>query len=325
MSISQLYSIDNLYVRVKCEDKWITDRIPNLLKALGFIKGRNGSANTQVSVEFTSYNSKKSFPIQSSCLSSVGPLNLLQDNGYLYVTDSKSHVGVDLRTNSGFAILHDSFWQKPLYFKASLFIAGFILLFWQYDFHELHAAGLAKEGKGLLLVGSCSSGKSTLALSLVRQGWHYLSDDMLILRHTYLGVEALSLRRYFKINHALTNRYPELTHLLNKPLDSYEDEKCIYIDEAYANQFTQGCMPRVIIFPRINHKEISQIEPIKQSEALMNLFQSNFYQMYFDHQILRGRLEIMKELLYQTDCYQMSVGLDLYKDPKKIVELLPRF
>lgn len=325
MNSSRIYSIGNLCIRVKCGDRWIAEQIPDLLEPLGFVNGKDILSQPKVNVKFTAFDShnEKIKLGQSHRLHSFGPLDFFQDNGFLYVTEGKSFVGVDLRSNSGFAFIHDSFWGKPLYFKASLIAIGFILLFWQYNFHELHAAGVANEGKGLLLVGYSGSGKSTLALSLVRQRWHYLSDDMLVLQHTPHGVEALPLRRYFKIAQALITKYPELSHLLNRALDSYKDEKCIYVDEVYANQFTQGCIPRVIIFPRITHEEKSQIKPIKQSEAFINLFKSNGYGMYFSYEIMKHRLEIMRKLVSQANCYQMSVGLDLYEDPEKIQKMLP--
>ncbi len=322
MSISQLYFIDNLSIQVKYVDKGIATQTNNLLEALGFVRGKGKLSNIKISVEFTSYNDKKTFPIRSP-LYSLGALDFFQGNGYLYVTEGKSFLGVDLRNNSGLSLLHNSFWQKPLYVKASLVIIQFILLLWRYGFYELHAAGLAKEGKGLLLVGPSGSGKSSLALSLVHQGWHYLSDDMLMLRHTSSGVEALPLRRYFKVKQSLISKYPELTHIHNKALEFLDEEAYIYVDGVYPNQSVQRCIPRTIIFPRITCRGKSRIEPIKQSEAFINLFRSNCYGMYFDHQIVRQRLEIMKELLYQADCYQMSVGLDLYKNPEKILELLP--
>jgi hypothetical protein len=323
MDIAQLYSIDNLFIEVKCGDKWTADQIPDLIEALGFVKRKDKSSNSKVRVEFTSYKDKETFPIRSSSLYSIGSLDFFQVNGYLFVTEGKSFLGADLRNNSGFSLLHSSFWQKPLYLKASLLIIGFILLLWRYGFYELHAAGLAKEGKGLLLVGPSGSGKSSLALSLVRQGWHYLSDDMLILRHTSSGVEALPLRRYFKVERSLVSKYPELTRLLNKPLEFLNEEAYIYIDGVYPHQSVQRCIPRTIIFPRITKRGKSRIAPIKQSEAFINMFGSNCYGMYFDKQIVRQRLEIIKELIYQAECYQMSVGLDLYKDPNKILELLP--
>ncbi|NOT61631.1 MAG: hypothetical protein HOP19_15555 [Acidobacteria bacterium] len=50
---------------------------------------------------------------------------------------------------------------------------------------------------GLLLVGASGSGKTTTTLQLVRQGWQYLSDDLLLLGATEQGIAAWGLRRAF--------------------------------------------------------------------------------------------------------------------------------
>ncbi|MGH7801230.1 MAG: hypothetical protein ACREOW_11500 [Thermodesulfobacteriota bacterium] len=324
MTASRIYSVDNINIRVQYEDVQIADHVTDLLKALGFRNGKRAVSKPKIKVKFTSANNQKikNFSKLTS-LHSFGVLEFFQDNDYLYVTDGNSFLGVKLRTNTGLVIIHESFWQKPLFLKASLLIIGFILLLWQYDFHELHAAGLAEEGKGLLIVGPTGSGKSSLTLSLVQAGWNYLTDDMLIFRHTNSAVEAFPLRRYFKIDKAIGAKYPKLKPQLDNPLEQLENEAYIYIDEIYDNQLTQKCVPRLIIFPKITHKETSFIEPIKRSDAFINLFQTNCYGMFFDKHIARRRIDVIKELVYQADCYQMSVGLDLYENPEKIIEFLP--
>jgi hypothetical protein len=46
---------------------------------------------------------------------------------------------------------------------------------WHYFF--LHAAALARDDQGVLFAGKSRSGKSTLALLLLSQGWHLITDD----------------------------------------------------------------------------------------------------------------------------------------------------
>ncbi len=324
MTTSQQYSINDICINVKYEDEGLSDRIHELLSSLGFVNGKNPLSKPNINVNFTSSSNRKrsDHHTQLPCLHTFGVLEFFQDNGYLYVTDGKSFLGVDLKTSSGLVVIDNSFWEKPLFLKASLLIIGFIMLFWQHDFHELHSAGLSKDGKGLLIVGPSGSGKSSITLSLVKAGWDYLTDDMLLFRSTSSGIEAFPIRRYFKVDKAIITKYPELEYQLQKPLEQLQDEAYINIDEVYGDQLTQRCIPHIIIFPQITHEEKSHQEPIKRSQAFINLFKSNCYGMYFDQLITRRRIEVIKELVYQAECYKLSVGLDLYDNPEKIIELL---
>src|SRR3712207_4309751 len=73
-------------------------------------------------------------------------------------------------------------------------------------FH-LHAAGLTRDGRGILLAGNTGAGKSTLTVSLVRSGWDFLSDDAVLLRAHAGGVEALAIPDEFHLDPALAHRF----------------------------------------------------------------------------------------------------------------------
>lgn len=52
---------------------------------------------------------------------------------------------------------------------------------------KVHASGVAKENKGLLIAGLGGSGKTSIALELIREGYAFLGDDSVILsRHEML-------------------------------------------------------------------------------------------------------------------------------------------
>lgn len=65
-------------------------------------------------------------------------------------------------------------WELFLHFKARL-----IEFFWRGKTKPLvlHAGAIAKNGRGVLLVGPDGAGKSTLTLGLVNRGFRYLSDE----------------------------------------------------------------------------------------------------------------------------------------------------
>lgn len=54
----------------------------------------------------------------------------------------------------------------------------------------LHAAVVARGHRGLLVVGPCESGKSTLATALWGRGWSFLGDDVAVIGDTGRAVRA---------------------------------------------------------------------------------------------------------------------------------------
>lgn len=68
-----------------------------------------------------------------------------------------------------------------------------LILLWLLHGHNLyglHANGIVKNGAGILLVGDAGSGKTTISLSLIVQGWNYLSDDVVLLARDSCGSAA---------------------------------------------------------------------------------------------------------------------------------------
>lgn len=49
------------------------------------------------------------------------------------------------------------------------------------DFLQLHAAGMVRDGVGVVLTGGSGSGKSTLAAALLARGWQYYSDELILI------------------------------------------------------------------------------------------------------------------------------------------------
>jgi hypothetical protein len=52
------------------------------------------------------------------------------------------------------------------------------------DRHPLHAAGIVRDGKAVLLIGSSGLGKSSLTYAAMRAGWQVLADDAVYVQRT---------------------------------------------------------------------------------------------------------------------------------------------
>jgi hypothetical protein len=46
----------------------------------------------------------------------------------------------------------------------------------------IHAAGIARDGRGLVVVGMSGAGKTSIALAAAMTGWNYLGDDAILVR-----------------------------------------------------------------------------------------------------------------------------------------------
>ncbi len=85
------------------------------------------------------------------------------------------------------------------------------LLYRHDHFLQLHAAGASKDGRGILLCGPPGSGKSTLALALLLEGWHCLSDEIILLEPK--GLRAHPFPRSFHLTDHTMGLFPGLARV----------------------------------------------------------------------------------------------------------------
>ncbi|MBZ0253691.1 MAG: HprK-related kinase B, partial [Candidatus Methylomirabilis sp.] len=109
----------------------------------------------------------------------------------------------------------------------------------------LHAAGVAREGRGLGLCGFSGMGKSTLALHLMNRGLDYVSNDRLLARREGSGVRMFGVPILPRINPGTALGNERLGSILSPerrkavaamPLDELwelEEKYDVFIDEVY--------------------------------------------------------------------------------------------
>jgi hypothetical protein len=323
--IAKKYYLDEVCIGLKFTDIVTARNISHLVEALGFELTKSSKPTIKAFLEIKSTKTEFIKPTYSNPIYTSGSISTYLENGHLFFTDGKSLFEVDLVRKSGNVLIHDTFWDKPFYAKASLLIMLLIKLLWQFDLHELHGAALVKDGKGLMIIGPSGSGKSTIALSLISNGWSFLTDDMILLYESENYIKALPLRRYFKIDQEVVKKYPELLKISKKPLGILGNKAFLNLHEVYDNQHSTHCIPKVLVFPYITNQEKSYFEPMKESEAFINLLTNNCYGMFLENKVIKNRVDTMNALLSQTDIYKLSVGLDLYNKPSMISEFLPNF
>ena len=190
---------------------------------------------------------------------------------------------------------------------------------------DLHAAALVspESGRGVLFAGVSNSGKSTLTIRLAHAGWHYLTDDMLVLNERPELVEALGLRRLFSVSSRslAACALPRLDEALGTPVASDQSKRRLEPSIVFPSARVERCVPQVLCFPRIAAAERSELKPITHTEAMARLITLSPWSSY-DVEAARGNLRVLGRLVSQTRTFTLAAGRDLLDDATRAARLL---
>jgi hypothetical protein len=191
--------------------------------------------------------------------------------------------------------------------------------------YDFHAAGLVepRSGRCFLFPGSSGSGKTSLALRLSASGWGYLSDDLLAVFDAEGAVEARGLRYPFQTD-AETLAGVSLARLEEAlgPAIPYDPTKR-KLDPAIAfpGQLASTATPAVLCFPSVTGEEVSRVERVGQSDAMMRLLAMCPWASY-DASAARDHLAMLGRLVRQCETYSLNAGRDIFDDPRGADRLL---
>ena len=185
--------------------------------------------------------------------------------------------------------------------------------------YSMHAAGFSKNGKAILISGASGAGKSTLAIALLRNGFGYLSDDMVFLRRNSEGLEVLGFPEDVDVSDQTIRFFPELKFLTESPAASGWPKKQVLADEVYRAELIRRARPQMVVIPKIASQETSTVRRIDADEALLELV-SNV--LLTDGRACQSHLDILAELVKQIPCYRLETGRDFDRIPHLLGSLL---
>ena len=114
-----------------------------------------------------------------------------------------------------------------------------------------HGAAVGLDGRGLLLTARGGSGKSTTALSLVAQGWQYVSDDYCLLA-TEPPLGAHALYGVGKADDATLARLPGLVDHVSNPGRPPSEKAIVDVARTFPNQIVDHLTLSAVVIPDID-------------------------------------------------------------------------
>lgn len=231
--------------------------------------------------------------------------------------DGQNSLLIDLRRHNAFgrftpAMVADrAFWKKVI-FPVLLSLLGSSL-----GLPELHCAGMAWEGRGLMLAGDSGSGKSTLSLALAQAGFDFLCDDRALFSLHEDRLMAWSLGPYLKLRPEAATYFPALNGV--SPDEVLNGEPAMYLDPAeyFRLRRVSCCEPRWVFFLERQSDPAFNLAEISPSEAAARLEEG----LPREAPAATKRQRETIEALAERDCWILRYG----GNPHTVASALRRF
>lgn len=186
-------------------------------------------------------------------------------------------------------------------------------------FLDIHA-GVVGDGKFCYLMpGSAGSGKSSLTLALVHQGFEYFSDEVALLHEPDFQVEPVPLASCVKDSgvEPLSSYYPQLLKLKRHLRGDGKRVRYLAPDSNAIPGDNVSRPVGAIIFPRYDDSKPTSLTSLGKVDALKILMQEC---LIVDTRLDDNNVSRMLEWLEKTPCYRL-ITTDLEKSVQFVREI----
>jgi hypothetical protein len=210
---------------------------------------------------------------------------------------------------------------RPALFN-DLLMAPLMEMLKERGLYGLHAAALTRQDRGYIFPGDANSGKTTIALGLVRRRFGYLADDKVLLKREDGRVAALAFTHRFNIDPAISRFYPELARLdgiaplpgtVKRPFD---------VSALYPNSFTRRCWPHAVIHVQPAPGSTSRIASISRTASFMRLSRQTI--LSFRRDRAEMHLQLLGDLVKNADSYLLENARGPEGSPDQLLDLVLR-
>jgi hypothetical protein len=311
------YAAHGIRLELSVDDARLAAGVRDVLEHFGLGRVPPTAEPPTTRLHFTSWQHAEPVPADATEVGWQDGIRARAAAGAIWLTADHHCVRLDPAAGLAEGVLP----RTPSALRKDLIIYAVLLLLRRRGYYGLHASGVVADGAGCLLVAPSGSGKSTSTYGLVRQGWHYLGDDALLLHAAGDEVEALALRRDICLDPALQGSFPELRTRGRTGRFAGRGKRRLAMRELYPERLLDRCVPRLLVFPELAAVAESRLVPLGVADVLPRLVaQSAVFGL--DPEAAPGHLAVLARLARQTRAYRLLAGWDLKADPERVAPLL---
>ena len=314
--------VNDVGIQIEWDDAALTEPMETTLAYFGFAPPGAAPDVRPLRLTFSMHRSPLEVPREAEALSESHEglrFHRLGETLYLHFNDTVVRLEPQQGLACGTLAAEKTALRDALLF--CLFFYSAVILLYYRGLRTMHAACLTQGDAGCLFVGESDSGKSTLAMRLVESGWHYLSDDSVLLSREGEGIRAYPLRRDFCLDPEAEAVFPQVAAYWQPHLADVQKQR-LAIESLYPAQAAARCMVRTLVFPQIVAEAESRLVPLAPTKALLGLLHHSGALAVLDAPTAAAHLEDLKLLTAQAQSYTLLAGCDLRDDPVAAAKLL---
>ncbi len=180
----------------------------------------------------------------------------------------------------------------------------------------VHAAGIERDGRGLLLTGAGGSGKSTTTAAAVASGWYTAGDDFVLIDGLTHPL-AYGIYDTVKLSGMALEIMPHIANCAVNPQRPADDKARIHLCQSHSNQLVETMPISALLSIRIAHSKVTRIVPTSKAAIMRALAPSTLFLLRTGMQESFARITV---LIRQLPCYSIELG----RDPFEAVDALER-
>jgi len=237
-------------------------------------------------------------------------------NQHLFLHASRSRIITGYLYRRPWQLHVQAYLGEPATIVDNMLLPALHTLLSRWGLVNLHAAALARRGRGLLIMGDAAAGKSTTAMELLEAGYSFISDNDAYLELHDGRVLARGADPRLHLESDEARRFPRLAPLSRFPLRSRggRRKRCIDLGRLWPSVCREQAPIALLLFAHVGRGAASRLRPVAPERALERLLRSapgrGLPALIKDKPALEAQFQTLAALATTAACYDVALGRD---------------
>ena len=183
----------------------------------------------------------------------------------------------------------------------------------------VHAAMVARDGRGVLLAGPTRRGKSTVAAACAAAGFDVFGDEVIALEPSENGVIGHGVYTAVKLRREGLDRHPTLDGMTITYGEPWNDEAVAFLGEVFPGQVPGCAQLAVLAFPMLDDAETTSFAPIGAGRAARELIGCI---LSAEPGNVAAGFAVVTAAAERVPAYRLRIGTATERVPKRVEALL---